>query len=116
MDRQVMELSAQKFCDHIKQRWEGKKVILFCDNLDAHVAPETKKIYGDNNVFLCSFPPSVTESLRPIDAGYGRSIRCAVGRLLDRWLMDDENLASWEDEKGIVNCRFLKSAFPVVAI
>lgn len=101
MDRQVMALSAQNFCNHVKQRWGGKKVLLFCDNLDAHVAPVTKKIYGDGNVLLCSLPPSVTESLQPIDAGYERSLRCAVGRLLDNWLIDEDNMALWEDEVGM---------------
>ena len=43
---QVMGHSAQKFCDHVKQQWGGKKVLLFCDNLDAHMAAETKETFA----------------------------------------------------------------------
>jgi DDE superfamily endonuclease len=102
MNTEVMAHSAQKFCDHIKQQWGGKKVLLFCDNLSAHVAQETKQIYGNGNVFLYFLPPNVTESLQAIDAGYGRSMRCAIGRFLDKWLLDEDNLALWEDEKGML--------------
>lgn len=102
MDTEVMGHSAQRFCDHVKQRWGSKKVLLFCDNLSAHVAEPTKQIYASGNVFLYFLPPSVTESLQAIDAGYGRSMRCAIGRLLDKWLLDEDNLALWEDEAGMV--------------
>ena len=64
----------------------------------AHVAQETREIYAQGNVFLYFLPPNVTESLQAIDAGYGRSMRCAIGRLLDKWLMDEDNMALWEDE------------------
>jgi DDE superfamily endonuclease len=102
MDTEVMGHSAQRFCDHVEERWGGKKVLLFCDNLSAHVAQETRQIYARGNVFLYFLPPSVTESLQAIDAGYGRSMRCAIGRLLDKWLLDEDNLALWEDEAGMV--------------
>jgi hypothetical protein len=82
MDTEVMGHSAKRFCDHVKQRWGSKKVLLFCDNLSAHVAEPTKQIYASGNVFLYLLPPSITESLQAIDAGYGRSMRCAIGRLL----------------------------------
>jgi hypothetical protein len=29
-------------------------------------------------------------------------MRCAIGRLLDKWLLDEDNLALWEDEAGMV--------------
>ena len=29
-------------------------------------------------------------------------MRCAIGRLLDKWLLDEDNLALWEDEGGMV--------------
>ena len=102
MDTVVMGQSAQSFCDHIKQRWGEKKVLLFCDNLSAHVAQETREIYAQGNVFLYFLPPNVTESLQAIDAGYGWSMRCAIGRLLDKWLMDEDNMALWEDEGGMI--------------
>jgi len=98
MDRPVMEASAIRFCDHIKKRWpQPTKVLLFCDNLDAHVCDATKKLFGDSkSVFLFKLPPAVTEAIQAIDAGYGRSMRCAVGRRLDEWLMQEENMNHWE--------------------
>jgi DDE superfamily endonuclease len=117
MDTKAMGHSAQRFCDHIQERWGGKKVLLFCDNLSAHVAQETRQIYAGGNVFLYFLPPSVTESLQAIDAGYGRSMRCAIGRLLDKWLLDEDNLALWENEAGMVpgDRRVLMSRFVALA-
>ena len=37
--------------------------------------------------------------MQEIDTGYGRSIRCAIGHLLDEWLMADNNLEKWEEGK-----------------
>ena len=75
--------------------------MLFCDNLDAHVCDDTKKIFADGNVFLFCLPPSVTEAVQAIDAGYGRSMRCAIGQLLNAWLMEEKNMEMWETEKGM---------------
>ena len=98
MDRNVMALSAKRFNNHILERWgKNAKALLTCDNLDAHVFQGTKDIFGEGGrVFLFCFPPAVTEAIQPIDAGYGRSIRCAIGRLLDEWLMEKDNMESWE--------------------
>ena len=96
-----MNHSAQKFCDHVKQCWDEQKVLLFCDNLDAHVCDETKKVLSDGNVFLFCLPPTATEAIQAIDAGHGRSVRCAIGRLLNEWLMADDNIEKWESDKGM---------------
>ena len=101
MDRTVMAESAQGFCDHIKKKWGNQKVLLFCDNLDAHVCENRKKIFAAGNVFLYCLPPTVTEAIQAIDAGYGRSVRCAIGRGLDAWLQLEDNMALWESEKGL---------------
>jgi len=43
MDIKVMLESATRFNNHICQRWgKGTKVLLTCDNLSAHVNPDTK--------------------------------------------------------------------------
>ena len=69
--------------------------------MDAHVCDETKKVLSDGNVFLFCLPPTVTEAIQAIDAGYGRSVRCAIGRLLNEWLMAGDNIERWESEKGM---------------
>ncbi len=67
-------------------------MLLFCDNLISHLDEDLKKIFGKGHVFLCFFPPSMTEVVQSIDAGYGSSLRCTIGRLLNGWLMDNNNL------------------------
>ena len=82
MDTEVMSL-------HIKHLWGDKRVLLFCDNLSAHVAQETREIYARGNVFLYFLPPNVTESLQAIDSGCGWLLMtCVFGCLLDKWPFD----------------------------
>ena len=90
MDREVMAASAENFNNHVKERWgNDTKVLLTADNLDAHVYEETKRLLTkDKRVFVLYFPPNCTEAIQPIDAGYGRSICCCIGRCLDAWLME----------------------------
>ena len=71
---------------------------MFCDNLGAHVHDDVKTIFGDNKVFLCYFPPGMTNFIQPIDAGLGRSVRISVGNFLDEWLMIEENMERWESK------------------
>ena len=77
---------------HGKDVW----MIAFCDNLKAHVSDEVRAIFGRGRVFLCFFPPNMTHMVQPIDAAIGRSLRINIGRGLDKWLMDGENMMKWE--------------------
>jgi len=101
MDRDVMKRSASKFVKYIGRRHAGKKVLLFCDNLDAHICAEVKDIFAKGNVFVCCLPPRLTDSMQPIDAVYGRSVRNCIGRILDDWLMGFTNgvanIEKWEE-------------------
>lgn len=45
---------------------------------------------------LCYLPKNTTESTQMIDAGYGRSIRCGVGKGSDEWLMKEEHMEKLE--------------------
>ena len=49
----------------------------------------------------------MTEMVQPIDAGYGRSLRCAIGKELDDWLMDSNNLKKWESKMTTMERRIL---------
>jgi len=109
MDRVVMAESAKRFCEHVARKHNGKKVLLMCDNLDAHICDDVKRIFGEGNVFLFCLPPSVTEAMQAIDAGYGRSLRAAIGRLLDSWLMNDTNMDKWEGGMTAAERRILTS-------
>ena len=49
----------------------------------------------------------MTEMVQPIDAGYGRSLRAAIGRELDNWLMNGDNLLKWEGKMTAMERRIL---------
>ena len=49
----------------------------------------------------------MTEMVQPIDAGYGRSLRYAIRRELDAWLMDAANLIRWESKMSAMERRIL---------
>lgn len=109
VDTPTMKQLATHFVNHIKDRHNGLGVLLYCDNLAAHVADEVKEIFHQGNVFLCYFPPCTTESTQAIDAGIGRSIRCAIGNLLDQWLLIEENMEKWEGRMTASERRVLMS-------
>ena len=117
MDREVMMVSAQNFNNHIKERWgEKAKVLLTADNLDAHVFKGTKEaVAKDGRIMVLFFPPSCTEAVQPIDAGYGRSIRCSIGCQLDAWLMEGDHLEVWEKGMTAGERRVLVSKFVAAA-
>ena len=83
---------AEKFVREKIERHGDDWFLLYCDNLAAHRVPDVRRIFGDNRVLIVYSPPSMTEMVQPIDAGYGRSLRMAIGRELDSWLMDATNL------------------------
>jgi len=49
----------------------------------------------------------MTKMVQPADAGYGRSLRSAIGRELDAWLMDGQNLLKWEAKMTAMERRIL---------
>jgi hypothetical protein len=111
---------AEKFVTHkIEVHGGDTWVILFCDNLRAHVDDDVKRMFGDAKVFLCYFPPNMTNVLQPIDAGIGQSLRAFIGYQLDYWLMLDDNLALWEatmsaPERRILMSKFVGEAMPTL--
>ena len=47
---------AQKIVRERIQRYDDDWVILYCDNMAAHLIPEVKRILGDKRVFII-YPP-----------------------------------------------------------
>lgn len=79
-----------------KEKHDDDWVVLLYDNLSAQLMPEMKEIFGNGHVLLIYFPPNITEMVQSIDVGYGRSLLSAIGRDLDKWLMNGGNLLRWE--------------------
>ena len=107
VDGNVMIELAHKFVREKKKKHGDDWVVLYADNLSAHLLPQVKTIFGNNQVLVIYFPPNMTEMIQPIDAGYGRSLRCAIGRELDAWLMDAANLIKWESKMSAMERRIL---------
>ena len=78
VDRNVMLDLARKFVREKVKHHGNEWVLLFADNLAAHLKPEVKEIFGTHQVLVIYFPPGMTEMVQPIYAGYGRSLRCAI--------------------------------------
>jgi hypothetical protein len=108
-DRVAMIFFAKGFVEHKKKKHGDLRVLLICDNLKPHLNPEVKRIMSEATVFLFCLPPNITEALQPIDAAFGRSLDLAVGKLLDQWLMQEENLALWKGKMSAAQRRVLMS-------
>ena len=55
----------------------------------------------------CCLTYQTTESAQAIDAGFGRFVRCALGNLLDAWLMEEEKMLRWEGKMTASETRVL---------
>ena len=81
VDSLVMRDLARRFYEHkVAVHGEDVWVILFCDNLSAHLDEKVKNIIGERKLFLSFLPPNMKNFLQPIDSGLGRSDRISVGR------------------------------------
>ena len=67
---------AEEFVQPVRHRHNSLRCLLFYENLSAHVAKKSKRVFYKGNEFLCFYPDQTTESTQPIDAGCCRSIRC----------------------------------------
>ena len=82
-------------------------MILFCDNLSAHLDQEVKTLFGNGKVLLFYFPPNMTNFIQPIDAGLGRSVRILIGHFLHAWLMEADHMEKWESKMTVGERRIL---------
>ena len=84
VDSVFMRDLVRRFVEHkIAVHGEDLWVILFCDNISAHLDKEVNNIFGERNLFSCFLPLDMTKFLQPIDDGLGRPFRISVGRHLD---------------------------------
>ena len=94
VDNLVMRDLARRFYEHkVAVHGEDVWVILFCDNLSAHLDEKVKNIIGERKLFLSFLPPNMTNFLQPIDYILSRSVRISVGRHLDEFLMNHDNMS-----------------------
>ena len=64
----MMKLAIKYFAE--KQQKHGDElIVLFADNLSAHLNAEVKLIFGEAHILVIYFLPSMTEMVQPIYAG-----------------------------------------------
>ena len=82
-------------------------MILFCDNLKAHVNYQVGNIFGEEKLLLFYLSKNMIELVQPTNSGYGWLLRCNIGKVLDIWLVSEENLSKWEGNMIAAECRIL---------
>ena len=102
----------QKFCMEWAQRPNRKNLmrgrghlpqerpILLMDNLHAQTTDAFKEFLSEHcNTLASYFPANNTDEVQPVDAGVGRMLKVEVGKQLDIWLGQADNLEKWESNK-----------------
>ena len=105
-------LADQKFCMEWAQRSYRKSLmrgrshlpqersVLLMDNLHAQTTDAFKEFLSEHcNTLASYFPVNNTDEVQPVDAGVGRMLKVEVGRQLDIWLGQADNLEKWESDK-----------------
>ena len=68
--------------------------ILFADNLYGQTTEDFKRVLKECNTLLWLLPPKCTDEVQPVDAGYGRLFNVLVGKSMDAWLLNGDNVES----------------------
>ena len=83
--------------------------VLTLDSLDGQVPDQFKAyIKKECNSMVWRYPGGCTDALQPIDAGLGALIKVEVGKHLDLFLGNGDNLERWESnaltasDRGVV--------------
>ena len=70
--------------------------LLTLDNLHGQTMEKFKAYMKECNTLVWHYPGGCTNALQPIDAGLGALIKVEVGKQLDIWLENGDNLERWE--------------------
>ena len=94
--------------------------LLLVDNLDGQCQPEfATNLKQSGGCLTWRLPPGCTDLLQPVDCGVGQVLRNEVGRQLDLWRADDDNLERWEGsltsaERRVLMTEWVGKAWKVV--
>ncbi|CAM9991965.1 unnamed protein product [Pylaiella littoralis] len=112
VDWQACAWADSSFCDSWARNTYRKAVcgtsltppkeepILLADNLHGQTTEEFRRILKqDCNTLLWLVPPRCTDEVQPVDAGYGRLFQVYVGKELDVFLLEGDNVERWESNK-----------------
>lgn len=88
---------ARKTLKHFAAQLGGKRLLVFCDNLRAHLSAEFKAACSEQRALLWYLLKNTTDFSQPCDAGYGRDIKREIARQQSEWLENELNLENWEN-------------------
>lgn len=114
INREIMRSLSNKSNNYTLERWgEGTKLLLTADKLDTFVMRIQRNFWQIMVVcVLLRFSPSVTNTVQPIDVAYGQPILFLIGRILDNWLIEKNNLAVWETGLTVCeHCAFISLSY-----
>ena len=77
-------------------RVPAEQSLLTLDNLHGQTTDKFKAYIKECNTLAWIYPGGCTGALQPIDAGRGAFIKVGVGKQLDLWLENGDNLERWE--------------------
>ena len=73
----------------------AEQSILFADNMNGQTTGELKKQLKEGcNTLLWLLPPGCTDEVQTVDAGYGRLVKLGLGKALEAWFEDGDNVES----------------------
>ena len=87
------------FRKSLMQGWgrvPAEQSLLTLDNLHGQTTDKFKAYIKECNSLVRLYPGGCTDALQPIDAGLGAFIKVEVGKQLDLWLENGDNLERWE--------------------
>ena len=84
--------------------------ILFADNLYGQTTDEFKHVLKKEcNALLWLLSPKCTNEVQPVDAGHGMLFKVYVGKALDGWLLNGDNVEKWESNELTASDRWSRS-------
>lgn len=75
--------------------FDGKEIILYCDNLTTQFSDEFLKAVKEIGGIVWFGPTWATNTWQPVDCGIGRMLIQTVSRIQDDWLEYDDNIDLW---------------------
>ena len=83
-----------------------EQFFFFADNLYGQTTDEFKRVFKKEcNTLLWLLPPKCTDEVKPVDAGYGKLLKAYLGKALDGWLLNGDNVEKLESNKRTASGR-----------
>ena len=98
----------------------AEKSLLTLDNLHGQTTEKCKAYMKECNSLVWHYPGGCTDALQPIDAGLGALIKVEVGKQLDIWLENGDNLKRWKSnaltasDRRVLLTRWVATAVDIV--